>query len=208
MWRAIPPMMPAGYDNNAGAPKPLFPLTVVTIMSSQTRTEPLLRRKPSDCPLLPFGHQSALPSGLDRLVDERGRQSSPDSVFDGTHGCHHGDAAHLLEVFRTEITLPDPVALSAGLPGTVGRRDGDVDLARVHIAELVKPERGVVGDDAPSPCPQRGLHEVVVARHRPSSKAIQTVRDPGQPPPCRKLSQLGRVDAEFRGIRGRDVAAL
>jgi hypothetical protein len=38
--------------------------------------------------------------------------------------------------------------------------DGDVDLRRVDVAELVQVERGVVGEHAPAICPHRRLGQL------------------------------------------------
>src|SRR5680860_437511 len=101
-----------------------------------------------------------------------------------------------------------PVARGNLSVGAVAARDGDVDVSRAHVAELVEIERRLTAQCAAPVRPLGGPRELVEVSVRHQLDAVQAPADMLGEAALGIVVQTARVDAQLAHLAGAHEAVL
>jgi hypothetical protein len=147
---------------------------------------------------LALGQATAVLALVDRLADKRRPQVRFVRLADCVYRSDDGDPLVRSDLIGIQILVVQYVRRWHAPAGAMAARDGDVDLRRVDIAQLIELQRRLVGEDAGRPArPERRLHIRVETARRREREAVQAH------PAALDLPSLGhaheghRVDAQL-----------
>jgi hypothetical protein len=138
---------------------------------------------------------------VDCLADQRGAEVTGVGVANRSRCGDDRDALVARHIPGVEVASVDDVLRGHRPSCAMATRDGDVDLRRAHVAELMEFQGGIVGQHPlHAHRPQRRLHVAVERARWQRDHAIQALATPFEQPPILQNHQPLRRDPELPSL--------